>query len=390
MLNIPATDIRLRPEFSELFQHADINVEDLVTLDDLPRLENIEKDLRPEDTRWILVDHNNLQGRLGSVYSSKVHGVIDHHDDEDSVPHDTEPEPRVIEKCGSCTSLVIRTLRSSWDTISHDDSSSSPPSSPLQNQGQPPPHDITKEWDLQLAKLALGSILIDTTNLTDEAKVEPADTEAVKHLELKILSSSKDDDPAEPWDRTKFYTALQTAKQNINPLSLPDILRKDYKQWPSKRYPSIILGISSVVKPLSFLVDKASHEFPNNTDTDTDTETAFNTAIKTFMQTHNLSLFAIMTSFSTHPLTATHKRELLLQATPDSTSSSAAIEAAINFAAQSSAELGLEPLDVPGIKTPSTKKGKESGGEWYRQVWNQKEVSKSRKQVAPLLRGVLD
>lgn len=384
LLNIPAADLRLRPEFNEVFQHADIRAQDLVTLDDLPSFETSEQALRPEDTRWILVDHNKLQGKLGSVYTSRVCGVVDHHDDEDSVPHGLDSEPRVIEKCGSCTSLVIRTLRSSWDAISQRTSSSSSPSS--QSQAETRSNDgskAAKAWDAQVAKTALASILIDTANLKAEGKVEAADVEAVEYLESKILSSTGET-PGVVWNRTQFYNSLHTAKQNIDFLSLNDILRKDYKEWPSAAHPSTILGISSVVKPLSFLTAKAAEETP-------DAEQAFDQAIQTFMQDRHLSLFAIMTNFSVPP--SGRKRELFLQASPSLSSSSdppptTAASAASRFASESHAELGLEPLQTAGIDTASINNN-ENANESIRQVWTQKEVSKSRKQVAPLLRKAL-
>ena len=376
--------MRLRPEFNELFRHADIKAQDLLTLDDLPSLETIEQALRPENTRWILVDHNKLQGKLGSVYTSRVHGVIDHHDDEHELPQDLDPEPRVIEKCGSCTSLVIRTLRSSWDSISRSTSSSS--SSSVQSLAETPSNEdgkFSKVWDAQLAKTALASVLIDTANLTDEGKVEAADIDAVQYLESKILSTT-DETTGTPWDRTQFYNKLHTAKQNIDSLSLDDILRKDYKEWPSAAHPSIILGISSVVKPLSFLTAKAAQETP-------DVEKAFDQAIQTFMQDRHLSLFAIMTTFSTPD--SGRKRELFLRASSSSSSDGspdAAASAASRFASQSRAELGLEPLHVPEFDAPSIADDDDDrANEIIRQAWTQKEVTMSRKQVAPLLRKAL-
>lgn len=355
-----------------------------MTLDDLPSLETIKQALRPEDTRWILVDHNKLQGVLGLLYTSRVHGVIDHHDDEGSIPQDLDSEPRVIEKCGSCTSLVIRTLRSSWDAISRSASSSSSPSCPSpQSQGDPSLNDdskATKAWEAQLAKTALASILIDTANLFAEGKVEAADIEAVQYLESKILPSTKENIAA-VWDRTQFYNDLHTAKQNIDFLSLNDILRQDYKEWPSTAHPSKILGISSVVKPISFLAAKAAEESP-------DAENAFDQAIQTFMQCRHLSLFAIMTNFSTPP--TGRKRELLLQASPSPSSdppAASAAAAASRFVSQSRAELGLKSLHIPGMDSASA--GNDRTKESNRQVWTQKELNKSRKQVAPLLRAAL-
>lgn len=395
LLNIPAADLRLRPEFNELFRHADIRAQDLVTLDDLPSLEMAEQVLRPEDTRWILVDHNKLQGQLGSVYNSRVHGVIDHHDDEDSIPQDLEPEPRVIEKCGSCTSLVIRTLRSSWDAVSRGIPSTSLSTSQRQAEGSSTEDSaVSKLWDAQLAKIALASILIDTANLKAEGKVEAADSEAVQYLESKIVSPTNESTGME-WDRTQFYNSLKTAKQNIDFLSLNDILRKDYKQWPSAAHPSTVLGISSVVKPLFFLTTRAIQENPEAE------KKAFDQAIQTFMQERHLSLYAIMTSFSTHE--SGHNRELFLQASSispsgDSPQTTAASAAASRFASQSQAELGLEPLHVPGIEDIASIDDDDDDDDHHdnranestRHVWAQKEVDKSRKQVAPLLRQALE
>ena len=377
-----------------------------MTLDNLPPLEKIDQVLRPEDTRWILVDHNKLQGVLGSVYSSRVCGVIDHHEDEGSTPQDPDLEARVIEKCGSCTSLVIRTLRSSWDAISRGTSSksTSPPPSYSLIQQDPSSHDSGRAhqaWDAQLAKTALGSILIDTANLTAKEKVEAADLDAVQYLETKILSPSTNEpsptasSSSSEWNRKKFYNDLHTAKQNIDPLTLTDILRKDYKQWSSSNTnPSQTLGISSVVKPLSFLIAKAAKESPESeAEAEAETANAFNNTIQKFMQTRHLALFAIMTSFSTP--TSGHTRELFLQTSPDSPSLSAA--AASRFAAHSRAELGLESLHVAGINSTTAtnpnaderEKNTDTNSQWTRLVWTQKETRKSRKQVAPLLREAL-
>ncbi|KAL8693727.1 MAG: hypothetical protein Q9224_003702, partial [Gallowayella concinna] len=281
LLNIPAKDISLRPEFKAVFHHANIDVSHLVTLDDLPK--DRESELKPENTRMILVDHNSLQGELGKLYGSRVHGVVDHHEDEGTVISETEPEPRVIEKCGSCTSLVVRTLKSAWETSSDGSSLSS---GGAHAQGDSVMNDATviRTWDAQLAKMALASILVDTANLTAKGKVEKADTEAVKYLEAKINLSPQD---AKRWDRSNFYDEISTAKRNIDELNFQDILRKDYKQWTEN---DLKLGIASVVKPLGFIVEKALGQ------TSADKEDEFVIAIGDFMADRDLTIFAIMTT----------------------------------------------------------------------------------------------
>ena len=166
----------------------------------------------------------------------------------------------------------------------------------------------------------------------------------------------------EIWDRTSFYAKINEAKTNIDSLSLPDILRKDYKQWIENIK---TLGISSVVKPLSFLVTKATSETQR-----ADEKDAFPPAIQTFMSSKNLSVFAIMTT-STSPA-GTFQRELLLQTSPTDT------DFLSRFAERASPELGLEKLAVESLPEST-----------MRAVWRQKDASKSRKQVAPLLRKTM-
>ncbi len=367
LLNIPAADISLRPEYTALFKHANISASHLITLDDLVIFSKLEEDLEPPNTRWILVDHNKLQGTLSSIYGSRVRGVIDHHEEEDFVPQETDPEPRIIEKSGSCTSLVVRTLQSVWDASS----SSSLSSGAAHAQGEAAINDsaFTQTWDAQIAKLALTSVLVDTANLTAEGKVFPVDREAVEYLETKIQLSAKE---ARTWDRAKFYEEINAAKGDIEGLALNDILRKDYKEWTENGKK---LGISSVVRPLDFLVRKSQQERQP-----TNGEECFDIAISDFMTARDISIFAIMTTSTSQE--KGFQRELLLQAQP------AVASLAAQFSEHATAELGLEDMNVPGVleyKTPAEGPGEHP----FRTVWLQKDVSKSRKQVAPLLRKAM-
>ncbi|KAL8950402.1 MAG: hypothetical protein Q9222_003560 [Ikaeria aurantiellina] len=359
LLNIPVADIALRPEFEQLFQHANINASHLASLDD------ISLGLNPEYTRWILVDHNRLQGKLGELFSSQIIGIIDHHEDEGTKIKVPSTEPRVIEKCGSCTSLVVRTLKFSWE--GHMESSALS-SGAAHAQGDSLINDasITRTWDAQVAKLALGSILIDTVNLTADQKVEQADKDAAAYLEAKIKLSPQE---AAQWDRNKIFQEIQDAKQRIDDLSFEDILRKDFKKWDEA---DLSLGISSVVKSLSFLADKAIRGSSE------DREETFVTAIGDFMAARNLDMFCIMAAFNSEGF----QRELYIQAL------SPASAAANTFANQAKQEMRLEDHSVaalsgkPGAMQPS------SEGPW-RKMWNQKDVTKSRKQVAPMLRKII-
>ena len=303
------------------------------------------------------MDHNKLQGDLGDQYASKVRGVIDHHEEENAVPENIDPEPRVIEKCGSCTSLVVRQCKTAWDSIS----SSSLSTGAAHGQGENVVNDsvVTQGWDAQIAKLALASILVDTANLTAPGKVEQVDRDSVEYLETKIQMSPRD---ARTWNRDRYYSEIDEARRDISSLSLTEILIKDYKGWTEG---GAKLGISSVVKPLDVLVQKANEEKLSSLEDQ----------LPKFMDDHNISLFAIMTTSTSSE--GNFKRELLLQARPP------ALPWAVNFAEQGASDLQLEDLNIKDIPTL------DKPGQLWRRVWLQKDVSKSRKQVAPLLRKAM-
>jgi len=330
-------------------KHANISPSHLLTLNDLPT--NFKQ---PGNIRWILVDHNKLQGELGEKYSGQVYGVIDHHDEERAVPKDTGPEPRVVEKCGSCTSLVVRYCKSAWDDIS----SCSLSSGAAHAQGEYVIDDssVTQGWDAQIAKMALASIIVDTANLTAPGKVEQVDREAVEYLEARIHISAKD---ARGWSRDGYYNELDEAKRDIGGLTLQEILTKDYKQWTEN---GMNLGMSSIVKPLKFLVQKAE-------------PAAFEEEIQRFMDKLDLSIFAIMTTSTSAK--GEFRRELLVHA------KESAAPSVDRFVKRATSQLGLEKIEMKGAAASP------DGESLWPAIWNQKDVSKSRKQVAPWLREAM-
>jgi exopolyphosphatase len=322
--NIPSADLALRPELTALLKFADVRPSELITLDDLRA-----NFLPPDHTRWTLVDHNVLQGELGRRYASRVIGVIDHHDDENKVPDDASP--RVIEKSGSCNSLIVNHFRNS-------------------RQGS-----SSSSTDAQIARLSLGAILIDTINMTAEAKVTTHDEKAVQYLESKIASSTTIAD--KKYNRDEFFNAINAAKNNIDDLNIYDILRKDYKQW-SDDESGLILGVASVVQNIAYLRKRDEDLLE---------------VCRSFAAEHSLDLLAIMMAFTSEA--GEFGRELLLIAVKEDE----AVQAARRFVTSSKDELQLTDMpddqNVPRFA--------------FLYCWKQENLAASRKQVAPLLRDAM-
>jgi exopolyphosphatase len=358
--NIPASDVQLRPEYLAVFKYANIEPKHLITLDDLPALSDIQSKLAPENTKWILVDHNALQGQLGKIYADCVAGFIDHHDDEGKVPKNTGDEPRIIEKSGSCTSLVANYCRPSWDVLS----ASAMSSGAAHAQGDNLSNDaaFVQRWDADVAQLGLASILIDTANLNDENKTTEHDRKAVEYLEAKIMLCPQ---LAASFDRTSFFIEIDAAKKNIGSLKLQDILRKDYKQWDQGGRK---LGVSSVVKPMNFLQEKAGDEASAKSSSE-----AFFEALRMFAEERELDMYSLMTTSTSQE--GRFERELLLWAFNED-----AVSFAKNFATNSQEELDLEEWQDSSDIAGDT--------EW-RKTWWQRQVQHSRKRVAPLLREAM-
>ncbi|KXT00360.1 hypothetical protein AC578_5857 [Pseudocercospora eumusae] len=337
--NIPASDLALRPELTALLKHADVKPSELITLDDLG-----SEPLPQDKSDWTLVDHNALQGELGKLYRPAVKGVIDHHEDEKTVPE--KAEPRVITKCASCNSLVVNYLREAWQDLG---SMVSATIGAAQEDGRlVDDFPYASTWDAQVAKLALGAILIDSINMKAEHKVTEHDKKAVRFLEAKINISHK---YGKDYERDRFFNEINTAKSNIDELSLRDILRKDYKQWQEG---DLTLGISSVVQSIQYL------EGRNEDLQDT---------IKAWAKERKLNMFAIMTAYNDG---SGFHRQLHL-----TTFDAGGKTAAEKFVSNSG------KLDLRDAKGSKTSEGPDIT---FHHFWDQHNLEASRKQVGPLLR----
>ncbi|TGJ83763.1 hypothetical protein E0Z10_g5001 [Xylaria hypoxylon] len=299
--------------------------------------------IRPEDTHWLLVDHNAMTGTLANKFASRVFGCVDHHADEDVIPRDTEV--RVIDKSGSCMSLVLERCADTWEALGTGDGSAG-----------------AEIIDAQLARLALAPILIDTANLGDKNKTTAHDERAVALAESKMEGQG--------YDRDVFFNRLSELKEDIADMSLRDVFRKDYKEW---RVRGLNLGTSSVPRGFAYLNARGESG-------------AFGSALRDWAGERDgrvdngekMDLVVLLTTFQDKD--GRFCRELLLWAR-----SEAGIRAAELFEETYADKLRLEAwgdgvLDI---------RGDDDGTSEWRRCWAQRAVEHSRKQIAPMLRDAL-
>lgn len=303
-----------------VLQHAGLAPSDLLTLSELP-------ELKPEETRWMLVDHNCLTGQL-KKFAGQVIGCVDHHVDEGALSKDISP--RVIEPCGSCMSLVIDECKEAWSDLLKSES-----------------HSSSLGDDDKLVKLSLAPILLDTINLTAKEKVRPKDPQAVFFLESQVHQPD--------FDRTKYYDQITAVKEDISSLGFRDIFRKDYKEWEES---NLTLGVSCVVQGFEYLLDKAY---------DMDT---FLAELSSWSKERNLDVAAVMTTSNPN---GEFRRQLLVWGM------SKGGKVAVEKFKEIGARLQLETWNGGALDDAGN----------TRFAWRQYDLVASRKQVAPLLREAL-
>lgn len=367
IVNIPRADIRIRPELLALLPHANIEAAHLITLDDLcadpPAGINPagRETLQPNLTRLVLTDHNKITGTLAKRgFHDEVIGCIDHHVDEGSIPTKPSSEPRIIRTAGSCTSLVVEYCRSAWDSLSGS-ASNAGRSTAAQSDFDVGVDDaaVRRTWDAQIAKFAMASVLIDTTALQSQEKTEDVDRQAVDYLEAKIALAPGG--VGAQWNRKNFFDEIDHAKKDLSSLTVDEVLIKDYKQWDVN---GVQLGISSVVKPLSWQIEKAGNT------------PQFVQSLRKFAQNKKLDLISVMTTSTAND--GQFQRELLLWSVNESKN-----EVVSRFEEQNRDELGLNQWQEKTDHDNSIRQGGKM------KIWWQKETEYSRKQVSPLMRKAI-
>ncbi|KAL4071746.1 DHH phosphoesterase [Scleroderma citrinum] len=237
----PRVDFVLRPENIHVLALAGITdpFAELLCPEDLP--------VTQKCIDYALVDHNTLNTRY-SQPDARVVAVIDHHEDEGNY-RDTA-SPRIIQPCGSCASLVT----SLYMSLSASNGHSQIPS--------------------DLAVLLLSAITIDTGGLSKGGKTVDIDRAAVAWLlpyaKVTLPAPIPTETPVDPRASTlgeilenpwigSLANTLIAEKRSVSHLSTRDLLRRDYKQYTLQLSPSISqgtggpiqAGLSTVPLPLS-------------------------------------------------------------------------------------------------------------------------------------------
>lgn len=320
---IPSADLALRPEIAHLLRLNKIPTSHVTFLDDLPKTNS--------DIGWVLVDHNAETPATASISPNRsIIAIIDHH--EDSKKH-LDAKPRLIAPTGSCTSLLT-------DWFSKE----------FKKDGN--------EAEIQLARLGLGAIAIDTTGM--RKRTTEYDERAVEVL-TEVLDAA-----GEKINLGEYADMLQQKKSDVGDMSLRDLLRKDYKEWtvagPSG---SVKVGISSLPVKLSSILTRFS-------DSDLDN------AVSSWASERSIDLAIIMTSFVED---SKFQRELVIWAPEDAPSPAKAFLKSLDEMEEAK-HLQLEE----GVDELESTDG--------RRAFVQRNVDASRKQVAPTvvagLKGLLD
>lgn len=319
-------DLYLRPENVDVLASSKIADLDLVCLNDVEPAR-----LSQLGASFALVDHNKLLPAFGE---GKVVAIIDHHADEG---FHTDAIPRLIKLAGSCSSLVTQHF------------------GPL----LPSPSAIPAT----LADLLISAVLIDTSlKPVPDGKATADDVESAAFLiplsTFVTLSGT--------WVKSKAGE-LAAVKGSVGHLSGRDLLRRDYKEYAIGpwRY-----GIATIPLPLSTWLAKSGAAGTGWPLVQAD--------IEAYAIEHGLQMVIALTSYNVvDPLKkgskGVHARELVVYI----------------------ADSKLAPLFAEIAKDPVLKLGPWRGGKadldgkaW--RVWQQENAKATRKQVAPVVKTILE
>jgi exopolyphosphatase len=252
------------------------------------------------------VDHNALAAGQAGL-ADAVTGVIDHHRDEGGF---RAARPRLVEPVGSASTLVAAQLLEAEAAV----------------------------VEPGLARLLLGTILLDTVNLDPEAK-RATDKDVQVAARLAELCGA---------DRQALFERLQFEKFNVDALDTPDLLRKDYKEY---QMGAVRCGIASVLLPATRWLEK---------------DPQLGESLAAFARGRELDLVLAMNAYTDPDF----RRDLVVWAKDEG------LFERVNAFLRDS-DLDLEPFAVAGA----------GGGNFA--VYSQGNAAYSRKKLQPLLQAFL-
>ena len=282
----------------------------------------------PQPSKYVLVDHNRLLPSL----NGDVVAILDHHSDEQQ--HLTA-NPRVLKPVGSCASLVTVQFTDVWKTGSSDHLPS-------------------------VALILLSAILIDTGGLKPGRKAIDTDYEAAKLLVpqtgLATASSMANVEGQVPTAIEQYSRQLASTKAAVDDLSVTDLLRRDYKEYvvTDRR-----VGLSTVPVGLKLLVKRDMQKFWNDIDA--------------YMKDQRLDVLGVLTSYRS-ARKHKHRRQLLFVVKPGLSD----VETKLFTGIGTDEDLQCEERRIAGI------------GKRRARCWRQGNVKATRKQVAPLVKSLLE
>lgn len=312
IIGIPKQELSLRRDVTRALAKAYVEEDHLFFLEDLKSFKE-----KSGSIKAVLVDHNEIESGV-KKYLDEVIGVIDHHKDQGLY---SNVKPRIVRTTGSCSSLVINY----WTEKIADISSIR-----------------------EVALLCLGAGVIDTSNFT--SKVEDPDRKA-SQLYNKLFPDL---------DIASLYKQIRHDKDDLDGLSIEEILKKDYKEFDFKFSDgthNVKVGIASTVKPLSWFYQSFGGE------------PVFQEKCYKVQRQEGVDIFIVMTASMDG---SEFKRELVVL--------SDAQEVCQNIVSHISKELNLEDTNSTIMN---------SKGQGYFKAFKQKNVSASRKQVAPFIKDAI-
>jgi len=288
--HIPTTDTKAIALITTARSDFVLRAENLYALQLAGIKEDFQELFCPEDipkphlcTNFALVDHNSLQPTTNAVPGARVTAIVDHHEDEGKYL-DTA-SPRIIEPAGSCASLVTRVIMS-YPMI------------------QIPP---------ELATLLVSAIVIDTHGLRRGKKAIDVDYETSAWLLLRANAPSPGNlveqtvetpqhVPDHPWIQS-LSDALSAKKSVLSHLNTRDLLRRDYKEY--------IFNLSSTIcgnTPCSIKGGLATVPLPLSTFFSPSPTSAV-VATQEWMKERGLSVLGVLTTYKSKQ--GKSKRELM-------------------------------------------------------------------------------